>query len=142
MVLFPFKQISFHFYSTLPSSTPSSLCDVFPTPTRLRWTRRSGFPFPEPPACVGFVVRNRRCASLLQICVADHRMYTADHHDMCASAKASDCDDHSDNVDHQIRPTVGPPSASAGLRVILYIVVCTAAASWPSTSTATGTCVK
>ncbi|KAG8095013.1 hypothetical protein GUJ93_ZPchr0012g18806 [Zizania palustris] len=54
-------------------------------------------------------------------------MYAADHHGMCASARASDCDDRSDNVDRQIRPTAGPPSASVGLCVVLYVVVRTAA---------------
>ncbi|KAG8062118.1 hypothetical protein GUJ93_ZPchr0003g17054 [Zizania palustris] len=70
--------------------------------------------------CVGFVARNRRRASLLQVCATDH-------HGMCASAKASDYDERSDDVDRQIRPTAGPLSASAGLRVVLYIVVRTAA---------------
>ncbi|KAG8083699.1 hypothetical protein GUJ93_ZPchr0016g2504 [Zizania palustris] len=46
---------------------------------------------------------------------------------MCASARASDCDDHSDNVDRQICPTAGPPLASVGLRVVIYVVVYTAA---------------
>ncbi|KAG8065664.1 hypothetical protein GUJ93_ZPchr0004g38796 [Zizania palustris] len=121
------SSISFHFCSNLPSSTPSSLCPVFPTPTRHRRTRRSGFPFPEPPACVVFVARNRRRTSLLQIYATDHRMYAADHHDMCATARASNYDDCFDNVDRQICPTAGPPSAYAGLRVVLYVVVRTAA---------------
>ncbi|KAG8079505.1 hypothetical protein GUJ93_ZPchr0007g4858 [Zizania palustris] len=49
--------------------------------------------------CIGFVARNRRRGSLLQICAADHMMYAADHHGMCASARASDCDDRFDDVD-------------------------------------------
>ncbi|KAG8058928.1 hypothetical protein GUJ93_ZPchr0002g26501 [Zizania palustris] len=124
MVFIPINIQNFH--CNLPSSTPSSLRPVFPTPTWHHWTRRSGFPFFEPLAYVGFVACNRRRASLLQICATDHRMYAADHHDMCASARASDYDDRFDNVDRQIRPTAGPPSASTGLRVVLYVVVRTA----------------